>query len=117
MCACQRIAELGRGSPRAQPVNPLLPPRLRSAHVCGNASSASGSAWQHLREKRRTYEGRIYPPSTSGATPTSSAAAVERTAIEEALGRARGVVSRAATEMGLSVVARTEGKLMDAHGG
>ena len=41
-------------------------------------------------------------PSPSGATPTSSADAAERAAIEEALGRARGVVSRAAAEMGLS---------------
>ena len=42
-------------------------------------------------------------PSEPAATlPTSSADAAERAAIEEALGRARGVVSRAAAEMGLS---------------
>jgi DNA-binding NtrC family response regulator len=43
------------------------------------------------------------PATTPAASiPTSSADAAERAAIEEALGRARGVVSRAAAEMGLS---------------
>jgi len=38
----------------------------------------------------------------AATAPTSSADTAERAAIEEALGRARGVVSRAAAEMGLS---------------
>jgi DNA-binding NtrC family response regulator len=45
------------------------------------------------------------PPSgmpTLPTQPTTSADVAERAAIEEALGRARGVVSRAAAEMGLS---------------
>jgi DNA-binding NtrC family response regulator len=42
------------------------------------------------------------PPSGMPTLPTTSADVAERAAIEEALGRARGVVSRAAAEMGLS---------------
>jgi DNA-binding NtrC family response regulator len=42
------------------------------------------------------------PPSDRTSTPASGAEQAERAAIEEALGHARGVVARAAAEMGLS---------------
>ncbi|HEY5284884.1 MAG TPA: helix-turn-helix domain-containing protein, partial [Polyangia bacterium] len=73
-------------------------------HITAAALALPGGAAEAIRPERvaAPASAPTNVPAPLGTTPSSSVDAAERAAIEEALGRARGVVSRAAAEMGLS---------------